>query len=245
MSAPAAEINLGSSGPELPWHRPVAAGAVLVAILLALTPLIPVFGSFVMVRVALIAALLAAALAWTATRLRWTPLVTAAAGLGLYLVAGLAVVAPPWEPGRSVLTGLRTLLTGPVTSWKNVLTLSPPFGAEPRALVLVWFLVFAATLVAVSLALRSHGGTTRAAAYAGIVPILLLGFALIVADHETWWPLVMGAVLAVLAVLTAGLGARSIAWRRPAALAALILHIFRDWLATRVTRPATPSPESV
>ncbi len=222
MSAPAAEINLGSSGPELPWHRPVAAGAVLVAILLALTPLIPVFGSFVMVRVALIAALLAAALAWTATRLRWTPLVTAAAGLGLYLVAGLAVVAPPWEPGRSVLTGLRTLLTGPVTSWKNVLTLSPPFGAEPRALVLVWFLVFAATLVAVSLALRSHGGTTRAAAYAGIVPILLLGFALIVADHETWWPLVMGAVLAVLAVLTAGLGARSIAWRRPAALAALI-----------------------
>ena len=91
MSAPAAEINLGSSGPELPWHRPVAAGAVLVAILLALTPLIPVFGSFVMVRVALIAALLAAALAWTATRLRWTPLVTAAAGLGLYLVAGLAV----------------------------------------------------------------------------------------------------------------------------------------------------------
>lgn len=30
-----------------------------------------------------------------------------------------------------------------------------------------------------------------------------------------------------------------------AALAALILHIFRDWLATRLTRPATPSPESV
>ena len=29
-----------------------------------------------------------------------------------------------------------------------------------------------------------------------------------------------------------------------AALAALILHIFRDWLAARLTRPATPSPES-
>lgn len=29
-----------------------------------------------------------------------------------------------------------------------------------------------------------------------------------------------------------------------AALAALILHIFRDWLAARLSRPATPSPES-
>ena len=222
MSAPAAELELGSRGPEVPWHRPAAAGAVVVAILLALTPLIPVFASSAMVRTAVVAAVLGAGLAWVATWAKWTPLVTAAAGLGVYLVAGLAVVSPPWEAGRSLVGGLRTLLTGPVTSWKNVLTLSPPFGAEPRALVLVWFLVLSATLLAVSLALRSHGGTTRAAAYAGIVPVLLLGLTLIVADHATWWPLVAGAVIAVLAVLTAGIGARSIAWRRPAALATLI-----------------------
>ncbi|NTW42392.1 MAG: hypothetical protein HGA44_21375, partial [Cellulomonadaceae bacterium] len=114
-------------------RRPAVDVVVLVvAIALAILPLVPVFGVGAVVAPVAGGLVLGAALAAVAARFRWGAAVTVAATLAVYLLAG-TTLATPGEAVLGVLPSGRAmtqLLGGAITVWKQVLTLDPVLGGS-------------------------------------------------------------------------------------------------------------------
>lgn len=174
-----------------PLATPVGDAAVLLgALLIALLPLVPVFGPPVAVP-ALGGAAAGALVALVAARRRWSALGTSAAGVGAYLLLGGALAVPTstlWGvlPTPGTVT---SLLTGAVTVWKQVLTLDPVVGGG-TVLVAPFLLALLGSTGALSIAWRGP------APWAALVPPAVGVAALLLGTKESVVPLV-GVVVAI------------------------------------------------
>ncbi|MGW6174968.1 transglutaminase family protein [Arthrobacter sp. NPDC055138] len=95
-------------------------------------------------------------LSLASARYRLGLLSTATAGLGAYLLFGSAFAAPAAAIGGVLpsLESLRTLLTGFVFAWKDILTVAPPVGVTGGMLVVPYLGALASALLAGTLAWR-------------------------------------------------------------------------------------------
>lgn len=207
----AAGVRAGAGATERRVRQAGSRAAVDAAVLtlalgLALLPLLPVYGLRAALPPILGGLLLGAAVALVGAARRWSGLVTTAAAIGVYLLAGAALAAPTTTVLGVVPTprSLSLLLTGAITVWKQVLTLDPALGGSGNLLVAPYLLAFAGTALAVSAARRS---SPRGGAWAGLVPPLVLAGSVVLGTKETVQPVVAGVLLVLL--LTPWL-----AWRR-------------------------------
>lgn len=193
-------------------HRPAGAvdlAAVTLLVASAVVGFGPTYGGTTYVRAAVGGTLLGLALAWLGARLRWPLLTVTAATIGVYVLLGGALAVP-----RTAIAGvlptldtLETLLLGAVTSWKGLLTATPPVGGMDDLLVVPFLSTLLAAVLAGSLALRA-----RRPAWA-LLPVAVLGVGVILlGTWETAQPLVQGLVFGGVAVVW-------IAWRRAGARA--------------------------
>ncbi|HEY3436823.1 MAG TPA: transglutaminase-like domain-containing protein [Actinotalea sp.] len=199
-------------------RRSVDVIVLTAAVGVALLPLLPVYGSTSAVVPAVGGLVLGAALALVAARLRWGAMVTAAAGVGVYLLAGSALATRDAAAGGGLVPtrqSLLLLLTGAVTVWKQVLTLDPVLGTSGNLLVAPYLLALVATALAVGVALRAKG---RRGVWAALVPPAVLALAVLLGTKETVAPDLAGVILAALLVAWAAWRRGTLAVRRPVAL---------------------------
>lgn len=202
-----------------PQRAAAAAGLLALAVALATLPLLPAYGSSAAWVAAGAGVAVGGGLAGWCHRRRLSATTT----LGLlvlgHLVVGWLVVTPPWRVAPS--TGARALTLGVVTGWKDVLTLSPPLGAEPAVLVAPWLLGYLGGALAVAVALRRG----RFAALGAVAPAGVLMVALLLADRPStsWAPVAIGIGVTLLAVTAAGLLRGTLQPGRPLRLAALLV----------------------
>ena len=88
---------------------------------------------------------------------RWRAAITALAAVGAWFVFGGLLAMPDANIGY-VVPSLRTLLglaTGPVTAWRDMLTIAPPLGTTWNLMTVPVLLAMVAGLVGISIARRS------------------------------------------------------------------------------------------
>ncbi|WP_407343919.1 transglutaminase family protein [Pengzhenrongella phosphoraccumulans] len=188
--------------------RPGVDAVVLGAsLLIALLPLVPVYGLDAVWRPVVGGLVLGTAVALVAARRHWSGVVTLAVGIVTYLVAGAALAVPTTTIYAVVPTqaSLAPLLAGVVTVWKQVLTLEPVLGASGSLLVAPYQLAFGGAWGSVSLARRAAG--RPAGAWAAAVAPAVLAIAVLLGTKQTVQPVAAGVGLAVLLVVW-------LAWRR-------------------------------
>ena len=178
---------------------------LMVALALAITPLAPVFGAGVLVLPVTVGLLLGAVVALLSARLRWGTAVTMAAAMAGFLLLGSAVAVR----GEALMgflpsaTSIVALLSGAVTSWKQVLTLDPELGSVGNTLVAPFLLTLVGALGAVSIALRARAARGASAA---VIPVAVLGVSVLLGTKVAVAPVPIGIAL----VLSLGTWA---AWR--------------------------------
>ncbi|ACZ20525.1 Na+-driven multidrug efflux pump [Sanguibacter keddieii DSM 10542] len=182
------------------------------AVLLALVPLVPVFGLGAAAPAVVGGVVVGAVLAVAALVRRWPVVVTLAATFLAYVLLGGPLAAPSTTTAGVLPTG-RTLVTlgqGVVTSWKQVLTLEPPIGTSGTALVAPFVLGLGAVLGGGLLA-ATRASTGRAASLrllgAVVVPPAVLVLAILLGTVQRTLAVVVGATVTVLVVVW-------VAWRR-------------------------------
>ncbi|WP_341358128.1 transglutaminase-like domain-containing protein [Georgenia sp. M64] len=171
---------------------PDVAGPALL-VLLALVPLLPVFGSARLVAAAVGGVLAGTALAVVGAARRWGALtLLAATAVALVLLSPLA--APTTALGGLVPTPetIGSVGRGVVTSWKEVVTVAPPLGDGGARLTAPYLLGLVAALVAVSVALR-----TRRPALALVAPVLVLALAVLLGTADVTTAVPLGLALAL------------------------------------------------
>ncbi len=183
------------------------------ALVLAMLPLVPVFGSRVLLAPVLGGLALGVAVVLLARRFAWGTAVTVAMGLLGYLLVGTAVAVPDLGYARLApsLASVRELLSGAVTSWKDVLTLDAPLGSADGVLVAPFVLALVASIAALRLAGR-HG--RRSAPFAALVPLAALLLSVLLGSKESVRPAAAAVVLVLLLGSWASLRAGTFAPRR-------------------------------
>jgi transglutaminase-like putative cysteine protease len=219
-------------------RRPEIDVLVLVpAIALAGLPLVPVFGPVALLRGLVGGVVVGTLVALVSARLRWGVWVSVAVAFAAFLVAGPAVAVP----GATLLhvlprpEGVWQVLTGAVTSWKQVVTLEPELGTSGNTLVAPFLLGTAASLGALSLALRSRA---RAGAFAALVPPVVLVVSTLLGTKVAVGPVVSGLVLVVALTSWASWRCGTFAPRRVLSLALVVAvvgalgAVTGPWVAT-------------
>ncbi len=190
------------------------------AIVLAVAPLLPVFGLDALMLPVVLGALLGTATALVAARMAWGTAVTMALALGAFLLFG-PVVAVPDQTFAGVLPSvpaLLTLLSGVVTSWKLVLTLDPQLGVTGGVLVAPFFLVMTGSFSALTVAVRVKG---RAVALAAVIPLVVLMVSTLLGTKTSVAPAPIGVVLLLVLGTWASWRVGTLAPRRVLSLALL------------------------
>jgi hypothetical protein len=196
---------------------------VALASMAALT-MSPVFGSSRYVVLAVAAILAGAGVALLGARLQWSGFATAGLGVGVFALLGFAIAIPGVTSGDvPLLAAARELVVGPVTGWKDIVTLPLPLGDYGATLVPVLALLVGGTLAAVWAALTAR----RWWGLAGVVAVAMVATGIVVgpatrAEPLSWAPygvyvnreFVIG--LATFALLLAWLSWRASAVRRAA-----------------------------
>lgn len=185
---------------------------LVVATGLALTPLLPVYGTSAVLPALLGGVVLAAGVTVVGALRGWSALVVVAALVGAYAVAGGALAAPTTTVAGVVPTPATfvALARGAASTWKQVLTLQPPVGTGGTLLVAAFLLALVGTAVALSLTLRVR--RPAVAALAGVVPVLVLVGAVALGTRQPpVAPVVAGTALAVAGLTWAAW--RTGAWR--------------------------------
>lgn len=176
------------------------------AVLLALVPLVPVFGLAAAAPAIVGGVVLGAAIAAASAVRRWPVVTTIAVTLVVYVAGGGALAAP--STTTSGVPGLDTLIAlaeGVVTSWKQVLTLDPPLGSTGNALVMPYVLGLVAVVAAGGVAAgRTH---PLRILLAPVIPAGVLVLSILFGTVDRMLATVIGAALAALLVVWA-------AWRR-------------------------------
>ncbi|RMI01710.1 transglutaminase-like domain-containing protein, partial [Cellulomonas triticagri] len=205
---------------------PRGAAAVLdvtvltLAVLVALTPLLPVYGGEVLMVPALGGAVVGAATGLLTAWARWSVPVTTAALVGVVAVLGGPLAAPGDTLGGVVPTpqSVATVVRGAALGWKDVLTLQPPLGGSGWLLVPPYLLAVVGAAVAVRLAT----GSGRAAPAAAVTPVVVLGGAVLLGSHTTVSPVAVGTGLGVVLLVWASWRSGRLRARRPVALVLLV-----------------------
>ncbi|GAA2236009.1 transglutaminase domain-containing protein [Rarobacter faecitabidus] len=215
MSAPStSEVRRGT------WHKGERAGrilaidAVAVAILFGLATWLawPVYQSWYFIVSVVVAVALAAALAAGATVRRVRARNVWLLWLGVYLVSVTPAAIPSalWAFPANLRYGLWGALTGPVTAWKELVSLDPPVGSFGTALVpgYVVFGTVALGLVLLQLRRPAWVGWQLAASVVPLLFAILVGPAVLEDINGPLgrdWPsareALIGAVWAVVAIL--------------------------------------------
>ncbi|SFK04609.1 transglutaminase domain-containing protein [Cellulomonas sp. KH9] len=170
-----------------------------VATALALTPLLPAYGSSAVLPALVGGVVLGAAVTVVGALRRWSAVVVVAVLVGAYALAGGALAAPTTTVGGVVPTPttLLALARGAASTWKQVLTLQPPVGTGGTLLVAAYLLALVGTATALALTLRVR--RPAVAALAGLVPVLVLVGAIVLGTRQPPVPpAVAGTALAVL-----------------------------------------------
>ncbi len=193
-------------------HRAVGAvdlAAVALLLACAVVGFGPSFAGPGYLRAAVGGALVGLALAFLGARFRWSVLTLAAATLGAYFLFGGALALPGTAIAGVVptLETLQALALGAVTSWKGLLTVTPPVDAFLELLVVPYLSTLVAAVLSGSLALRA-----RRPAWALLPAAVLLIGVILLGTAETVQPLVQGIVFGVVALTWT-------AWRRAGARA--------------------------
>ncbi len=175
---------------DLIARRWVDIAVVTLLVVVAHTPLLPVFGTIRLPIAVVAAALLGTVVATVGAARRWGPIPVLAALLTGF-VAFSALGAPTTALAGAVPTPetLGAVGRGVVTSWKDIVTILPPLGAGRNMLTAPYLIALVASCVAVTLALR-----TRWPALALIPPLLVLAGSILMgtADVSTSIPLGLG-----------------------------------------------------
>ena len=191
----------------------VPAGLVLVA----LTPLVPAFASARLAAAAVGGVLLGTLVATLGAWRRWTTLTVLAATLAA-AVLGSSLGAPGTALAGVVPTPqtVGAVGSGAVTSWKEIATLAPPLGAVGNLLTAPYLLALLASLVAVTVSLR-----TRRPAWALVAPAVVLAGAILLgtARESLALPLALAGGLGALVWATWRTGRLQ---RRPVAVLLLV-----------------------
>ncbi|MEI2714940.1 MAG: transglutaminaseTgpA domain-containing protein [Nocardioides sp.] len=213
-----------------PVQQPVGTRLMLVDALVLLTlsavavsPLLEAYGGWRWLLAAVVGTALGLGLAALSRWLRWGPIVTALALFVIYLIFGPALAAPS-EAAFGVLPGpqgLRSVLTGLVTAWRDSLTMVTPLGSLGNVLVVPWVLGLVSGLLGGVFLWRSR--------FPGVAAVVLAGTFMVAAafgDRVTGLTLSRGLVLAIcLLVWTRWRAMRDVrvAWARRLALTAAVL----------------------
>ncbi len=219
--------------------RPLVDAVVLTACVgLATLPLLPVYGGTAIVAPVLGGLLVGGGIALVAALRRWGVMVTVAVTVVGYVLVGPALAVPDAVTNGVVPTvdAVRTLLAGAFGVWKDVLTLDPSLGRSGGVLVAPFLLALLGSSIAVGVATRTwngrtgtgpagpaHSGAERAArgAWAGVVPFVVLGVAVLLGGKTTVWPVPAGVVTALALLVWAAWRRGSLAPRRVVALVLL------------------------
>ncbi|PYG01641.1 Transglutaminase-like superfamily protein [Georgenia satyanarayanai] len=187
-------------------------------VLLALIPFMPVFGSARLVAAALGGAVLGTIVATLGAWRRWTTLTVVAATLGA-TVLGSSLGAPTTALAGIVPTPqtLGAVGSGAVTSWKQIVTLAPPLGAVGNTLTAPYLLALLATLVAVTVSLRTHRP-----AWALLAPAVVLAGAILLGTAREILALPLALVGAVVGLLWATWRTGRLQQGRPVAVLILV-----------------------
>lgn len=128
------------------------------AVVLGMFAIMPAYGTQAALPAILGGAVLGAALVLVARAQRWAPLTILALAFVLYLGFGGPLAAPTTTTaGLPTLNTLLLLLSGVVTAWKEMLTLTPPLGAVDNLLVVPFLMALAGTVAATMIATGGSG----------------------------------------------------------------------------------------
>ncbi len=172
----------------------IDAGAVLGFTLIALWAYRSSYGGVAFMVVGAVGGLLAIVLVHVAARLRWPWFVTAAAGVMVYAVAAsvlalrhrcLAGVVPTPD-------SLLDALSSAASTWKELLTTSPPVGATGDLMVLPVFVGFATAFL-----IQAVARGMRCVALALVPPLVALALGIAVGTDRAVSVVLHGAVLIV------------------------------------------------
>ncbi|QDB78910.1 transglutaminase domain-containing protein [Georgenia wutianyii] len=187
-------------------------------VLLALVPLLPVFGTGRLVAAAVGGAVLGTLVATLGAWRRWATL-TVLAALLVAAVLGSSLGAPTTALAGVVPTPqtLGAVGSGAVTSWKSVVTLAPPLGAVGNTLTAPYLLALLATVVAVTVSLR-----TRRPAWALLAPAVVLAVSILLGTAREVLSVPLGLTGALVGLLWATWRTGRLQQGRPVAVLVLV-----------------------
>ncbi|RKR73949.1 DUF3488 and transglutaminase-like domain-containing protein [Frondihabitans australicus] len=185
--------------------------AIFVVLLLVVgaAPLWPVYDSSAFVVVAAASIVLGGALAVVGAARRLPAYAVAAVAAVLFLVGGVPLAVPS-QAIAGVLPsaeGLRILLAGSATAWKQMLSVELPLGSYEALLVPAFIVLLASAVTGLSLALR-----LARPGWAVLAPVVLLAFSVAFGSRAGQVPVVTGLVFTGLALAWAIVAANR---RRP------------------------------
>jgi transglutaminase-like putative cysteine protease len=182
---------------RIPLVRLVDAVFVVALLAVAATPLWPVYRSPALIAVAVGALVVGGAIA-AAGALRRLPAYAVAALTALgFVLFGVPLAVPSQAATRILPTaeGLRSLVLGAATSWKQMLSVDLPLGDYEALLVPAWIVLLVAVVVGLSLALR-----LRSRGWAVLAPVGVLAFAIAFGARTGQRPVATGVVFGIVAL---------------------------------------------
>ncbi|PWB96248.1 transglutaminase-like domain-containing protein [Salinibacterium hongtaonis] len=154
----------------------------------------PIYGDASFVLMAVVAILAGAALAILGARFRWSSPILLAATLLVYLLIGVPLAVPSQTRFGLVptLEGFKDLILGTALGWKQLLTIALPVGSYQALLVPAFAVIFASSVVGLTIALRSKRGPL-----AVLVPVVVFVIGLLLGPREAAPAVVLALALFV------------------------------------------------
>ncbi|MCG6568256.1 transglutaminase family protein [Tessaracoccus sp. ZS01] len=176
----------------------VDATAILVLLALVALSFYPVYGTLWLFVAVLGFGAVGIGLAVVSALQHWSSGVTALAAAGAWFLFGGLLAMPSSTIGFVVPTPrtLFGLLVGPVTAWRDMLTLDPPIGETYNLLTVPGLVGLTAGLLAMVISLRS-----RRPAMAWLPPVLGYLIGVVVGSQVAYRPLVVGGLLFVVVLV--------------------------------------------
>lgn len=182
-----------------PWRWFVVdAFAILLLAALVAVAFWPVYGSWLVFLAVVGFAAVGIGINWLGSRFGWSVGSTVLASVGGWFLFGSALTMPSQGIGVVVpsLRTLRGLATGPVTAWRDMLTLDPPIGETWNLLTVPGFVGFLVGLIGSAFAFRS-----RKPVAAWVPAAVGYAVAALVGSQVALWPIPVGIAFFVIVLL--------------------------------------------
>ncbi|WP_347754104.1 transglutaminase domain-containing protein [Agrococcus sp. ProA11] len=145
-------------------QRAPAVGVLLVAIAAACVPMWWIFGTLQLVVALAVVMLVGTGIAWLGAVRRWSALLLIITGLTAIALLAVPLSAPQQIPRGAWLPAFGDAMAAIVLSWRRLLTIGLPVGIGDSLLMAPVVLVLVATVIGVTVALRSKRAETAALA---------------------------------------------------------------------------------